>query len=112
MAKRKHVEMLRQGIEAWNQWRSQHPRIRPDLSREPMTEFEADLQELTEAVINELMPGRGPSSKLDLGGINLTQVNFRRANLAGADLSRAILVEADLSDADLRGAMCRGRIIR
>ena len=47
MARQKHVEMLRQGVEAWNRWRSQHPRIRPDLSRQPMTAFEADLQQIT-----------------------------------------------------------------
>ena len=31
MAKQEHVDLLKQGIEVWNQWREKHPGIRPDL---------------------------------------------------------------------------------
>ena len=31
MADKAHVALLRQGVEAWNQWRTQHPGTRPDL---------------------------------------------------------------------------------
>jgi hypothetical protein len=33
MASKKHVARLRQGVEAWNQWRRENPKICPDLSR-------------------------------------------------------------------------------
>ena len=33
MANKKHVARLKQGVEAWNQWRRENPKIRPDLSR-------------------------------------------------------------------------------
>jgi hypothetical protein len=33
MANKKHVARLKQGVEAWNQWRRENPKIRPNLSR-------------------------------------------------------------------------------
>jgi hypothetical protein len=33
MASRTHVARLKQGVEAWNQWRRENPKIRPNLSR-------------------------------------------------------------------------------
>ena len=32
MASKKHVARLRQGVDAWNQWRRENPKICPDLS--------------------------------------------------------------------------------
>jgi hypothetical protein len=32
MANEEHLARLRQGVEAWNQWRAANPGIRPDLS--------------------------------------------------------------------------------
>jgi hypothetical protein len=32
MANPEHVEILRQGVEAWSEWRLSHPEIEPDLS--------------------------------------------------------------------------------
>jgi hypothetical protein len=36
MADEEHLAILKQGVEAWNKWRIEHPTTRPDL-------FEADL---------------------------------------------------------------------
>jgi uncharacterized protein YjbI with pentapeptide repeats len=33
MANKKHVAQLKQGVEAWNQWRRENPKTRPNLSR-------------------------------------------------------------------------------
>lgn len=38
MANQEHLDILKQGVEAWNQWRKDHPAINPDLR-------EADLRE-------------------------------------------------------------------
>ena len=73
MANKKHVARLKQGVEAWNQWRRENPKIRPNLSR-------ADLR------------------RADLRGADLFG-----ANLSGADLSHANLSGADLDYANLRG---------
>jgi hypothetical protein len=32
MANQQHLAILKQGVEVWNQWRKEHPEIRPDLS--------------------------------------------------------------------------------
>lgn len=79
MANEKHLALLQQGVEMWNQWRENHPEIEPDL--------------------------RGA----DLSGASLVSINLWKADLWGADLWGADLREADLSDAnlwrvDLRGA--------
>lgn len=37
MANQEHLDILKQGVEIWNQWRKEHSEIRPDLC-------DADLQ--------------------------------------------------------------------
>lgn len=78
MAHREHLERLKQGVEAWNAWRREHPSIRPDLSG------------------------------AYLAGANLREINFTYADLAGANLRRASLYHANLSYADLTDANLMG----
>ena len=87
MANPKHVAKLKEGVEAWNQWRKQNPAIRPDLRR-------ADLQET------------------DLFESNLSRANLRRTDLSGADLRRADFSEADIRGAILDGANLTGAELR
>ncbi len=56
MANQEHLEILKQGIETWNQWRLEHSGINPDLS------------------------------KADLANTNLSSGDFGWANLSGVDL--------------------------
>ncbi len=94
MANQKHLDILKRGVEAWNQWRKEHPDTRPELSS-------ANLNGLN-------------LSKIDLSGANLKRADLDRTNLSGAnlnmadlykvDLKRAILIEADLSRAKLHRA--------
>jgi uncharacterized protein YjbI with pentapeptide repeats len=77
MANEQHVRMLAQGVSVWNQWRTDHPRVRPDL---------AGLR------VHEVIP-------IGRLGIDLSHANFRNANLEGADLFNTWLVEADFSGA-------------
>ena len=32
MANPKHVEILKQGVEVWNEWRKENPNVIPDLT--------------------------------------------------------------------------------
>lgn len=74
MANPAHEALLRQGVEEWNDWRSQNGSVTPDLTGVRM-----------------------PAAKLP--GIDLSH-----ARLSEATLIRSKLVGADLSHADLRGA--------
>ena len=76
MANQEHLDILKQGVYTWNTWRTQHPRIQPDLS-------DADL------------------SSTDLRGANLHHTNLSHVNFNVTDLSQAILIEANLSGAGL-----------
>lgn len=84
MANEQHLELIKKGTEAWNQWREQNPDEPIDLS-------EADL--------------RGKAmAKANLKGVNLKQAKLQFSNLAGASLEGANLEAARLQEANLRGA--------
>jgi TIR domain/Pentapeptide repeats (8 copies) len=87
MANPEHLQILEQGVEAWNQWREQNGDIRPDLSR-------ANL------------------SRANLFRANLRRTDLRRVNLIGANLDRANLGGAILGAANLGGAILREAILR
>ena len=78
MANPEHVKILQQGVDAWNNWRGENPRIRPDLSSE------------------------------DLRGVNLNWIKFvdcdlRWVNLGGADLTGRTLVPLSSSEPTCAG---------
>lgn len=79
MANPEQLKLLNEGATAWNQWRLEHPDIKPEL-------HDASL------------------IALDLRGANLAGVQLCGANLAKANLAGANLCEANLCGADLRGA--------
>ena len=68
------LAILKQGVEMWNQWRKEHPTIRPNLSN------------------------------VDLSGANLSGADLEDLDLIVANLTGANLTDANLTDADLRGA--------
>ena len=74
MANPEHVEILKQGAEAWNKWRKVYPEVVPDLA------------------------------KAYLVGANLCHANLYGAKLSNADLSESKLLEVELSEADLTSA--------
>jgi Pentapeptide repeats (8 copies) len=88
VANPEHLELLRQGVDAWNAWRVKEPSVRPDLSWENLR-----LAHLNGA---------------NFAGANLGETDLSMAHLSGADLSRANLGGARLSLADLSGANLTG----
>jgi uncharacterized protein YjbI with pentapeptide repeats len=102
MANPEHLQILQQGVEAWNAWREQNRNIRPDLSG-------ADLAgaDLTGAVLH-----RADLIEADLTDTNLRGATITDADLTGAILRGATLTHADLSGSDLRGATLTHVILR
>src|SRR6266496_2937647 len=85
MADQQQSYLLRQGVDAWNTWRTQHKKVKPNL--------------------------RGAAlSEANLSGANLSEADLSRADLYKADLRRAALSEANLIGADLSRATLGGAV--
>jgi hypothetical protein len=102
MANEEHLRILRQGVEAWNKWRSENPHLRPSLSDTGFQEAE-----LTGAVLTH-----ADLISADLSRADLSRADFRRAELSLANLNGANLSSGNLSFADLRGAVLRDAVLR
>lgn len=86
------MELLGQGVHAWNNWRNQHLEVaHPDLTK-------CDLRGLS-------------LSGADLSGANLNFARLSGADLKNANLSKANLSYADVSQANLHKADLSGAII-
>jgi len=114
MANAEHLEVVKKGKAAIEQWRKQHPKERLDLSRADLGEANlsgADLiganlfrANLSEANLSAANLRRANLIWADLRRANLFRANLSEANLSAADLFRANLGDANLSGADLIGA--------
>ncbi len=82
MANPEHLEILGQGVAAWNKWRADNPGIKPDLSG---------------ANIRDIFEKKGYVT--DDGRIDLAEVNFSKCDLQACILTRAMLFEARLDRA-------------
>src|SRR5712692_1421662 len=128
MANQEHLDILKQGVEAWNQWRKEHTDIRPELRGADLREaslggaklrgadlYGADLygSHLSGAVLfgANLHDAHLQDTKLrnaDLREANLRKADLSRADLSRADLSRAVLVETILTGALLNDCIIYG----
>jgi hypothetical protein len=98
MADEKHLEILKQGVEIWNQWRVDHPEIKPLLSGAYLSGADLARAQLSRAIL----------TRTDLRGAHLSGADLSKAILIGAQLSMAQLSEADLSGAQLSEADLSG----
>ncbi len=89
MGNPKHMtRALSSTVKQWNDWRSSHLKVQPDLTR-------IDLS------------GRDLSG-IDFRGVGLFKANLSGCRLRGAILRQSIMIEADISAADLSGAHVYG----
>ena len=99
MANEQQSDLLKKGVDVWNQWRMENLDLHPDLS-------EIELQQEDLGGIN-LMGANLCSCNLrgaNLMGANLAGCDLRGANLSEAYLSNANFFEANLCEANLREA--------
>jgi uncharacterized protein YjbI with pentapeptide repeats len=106
MANPEHLQILKQGVEAWNKWLEQNRDIRPDLTETDLsgaTLTGADLSwsDLTKATLTGADLSEADLYEADLSGATLTGADLSDADLFGTDLTAATLTGADLSGADL-----------
>lgn len=84
-----HLARLKEGVQAWNQWRESNPSIEPDLTDANLSGAHLEGANLRRA---------------NLGRTDLRGANLNGANLSGAKLGRTDLCRAHLKGANLRGA--------
>jgi uncharacterized protein YjbI with pentapeptide repeats len=106
MANQEHCAILKQGIDLWNQWRREHPKIHIDLSSAYLWNAHLSQVNLSKAFLRQAYIHSADLCGADLCGANLCGANLfkadlTRANLREADLRYAHLSRADLSRADL-----------
>lgn len=102
MANPEHLEQLKRGRLAWNQWRKEHPEIRPDLSEIKawdleLIDFELEAYDLRGVLLREA---------------DFVGMTFPGTQLQGADLSETYLHSARFWKADLTGACLRNAVIQ
>ena len=93
MANPEHLKILWQGVD-WNEWRKQHPDVKPDLGG----------ANLSRANLSGVNLSGVDLSGADLSGANLMKVNLSFANLAAANLREAYLFLVELYRGNLDGA--------
>ena len=69
MANQEHLDILKQGVKAWNQWRKEHPEVEPDLS-----EIQFARLKLPKCIY-------GDEWYIDLEGIKFSMTNFSNARI-------------------------------
>ena len=107
MANEEHLEILKQGVDAWNEWRRENPEVKLDLRGGDLRRADlrgADLQhaDLRGASLKYAKLGAVRLFCGDLRRADLRHANLHGASLEYADLSRAKLSYAFLFDANLR----------
>ena len=106
MANQEHLDILKQGVEIWNEWREKHPDVEIDL-------LQADLNgvNLSYASLSDAKLTLAQLSGADLSGATLHGADLRYATLSSTDLSGANLSGADLEAAHLRDANLSGALL-
>ena len=94
MADKEHFELLMRDVDAWNKWRADNPKVKPDLSYAVMRGADLTLANLAHAHLSEA----------DLVLANLRGADLRHADLSGANLVGARLMGVDLTHANICGA--------
>ena len=109
MANPEHLEILKKGVEAWNQWRMTAA-IEPDLAFANLESENLKAMNLTKAELYGANLTFADLTDADLTGSRLTNVNFsgtelKRVRLCYADLGGANFNSSELSGADFSQAV-------
>jgi uncharacterized protein YjbI with pentapeptide repeats len=94
MSEKTQLALLKHGVVGWNEWRTAHADVRPELSGAGLCGLDLANANLARADLR----------KADLRGTNLSGAALAGADFEGADFFKAILDGADLSGANLVGA--------
>jgi uncharacterized protein YjbI with pentapeptide repeats len=116
MANEEQLAILKQGVEVWNKWRKENPKVEIDLNEAPLSGANLRAVNFNGAILMGADLSHAFLSHADLSGANLTRADLFEAILRGTKLIRANLVEANLRGANLflahlNDAMLRGAVL-
>ena len=97
MANSKHLEILQNGVDAWNKWRNDNQKVQPDISS----------VSLKKQNLNNINFSRTNLSQCNLRGVFMRNANLQQTNLSNANLQSADLRSSNLRDADLRNVILK-----
>ncbi len=106
MANQEQLDILNQGVKAWNKWRAKHKNIEPDLRKVNLSGADLRKVNLSEAHLRE-----ANFSHANLNGANLSEARLYKADLSKATLTHVNLSRANLTNANLSGANLGGGIL-
>jgi len=107
MANPEHLQILMQGVDAWNKWMMEIPHILPDFEGADLNGANLRGADLTWADFRGADLSRTDLRDADLGGADLRRAELLGADLRGADLRRAKLLSADLCGADFSAGLLK-----
>ena len=93
MANNQQIDLLKQGPQVWNAWRTEQTEVSVDLSGAALRGLDLEGADLSGADLKDT----------DLRGVNLSGANLKGAHLEGSNLFKVLIDGADLKEADLRG---------
>jgi hypothetical protein len=105
------LNVIRQGVEVWNQWRKDN-RILPSLERADLHKVDLRGANLKTAFLQEADLSGSSLADANLFGATLYDAKLHDANLSRANLEASDLTAARLLGAYLRGANLRGSTLR
>ena len=119
-----HVGILREGPDAWNAWRLNHPSAIPNLKGIALDQSERQLCPaqggpinlrwalLRDAVLRFVELTGADLAAADLSGADLAHARLDKANLRNADLGKSCLDYSNLEDANLAKLSLREASLR
>ena len=109
MANEEHLQIIWQGVAAWNAWREKNFQVsRPDLSRVHLSGADFSRANFSGAILLGADLYKADLGEANLYGADLGEANLSEAKLSGANLRRSRLIETDLRGADLIGSSVYG----
>src|SRR2546430_2100813 len=113
MANQEQLELLKQGVPVWNDWRMQNPDISPDLSAADLRSSHLRKAARSWVILCETSRCRRSSSGSRprrakrggarwLTGVSLTEISLTRIDLSGANLSGANLTRTVVGETNLK----------